>query len=120
MRVMDMWTSSPISVRLDYNLATIKQICDSHGFHHLLVVAEDELFGIISDRDVLRAISPFVDSVSERAIDAATMKRHAHQIMTRKPVTTRPDVAVEVAARRLLGADEIGRATCRERGGQSV
>src|SRR3546814_2817811 len=83
MRVMDIMTSSPISVGLDDNLATIKQIFDSHGFHHLLVVAEDELFGIISDRDVLRAISPFVDSVSERAIDAATMKRHAHQIMTR-------------------------------------
>src|SRR3546814_15070917 len=33
------------------------------------------------------------------------MKRHAHQIMTRKPVTTRADVAVEVAARRLLEAD---------------
>src|SRR3546814_5441785 len=101
MRVMDIMTSSPISFGLDDNLATIMQIFDSHGFHHLLVVAEDELFGIISDRDVLRAISPFVDSVSERAIDAATMKRHAHQIMTRKPVTTRADVAVEVAARRL-------------------
>lgn len=105
MRVVDIMTSSVVSVGLDDNLATIKQIFDSHGFHHLLVMAEGELFGVISDRDVLRSISPFVDSVSERTIDAATMKRRAHQIMTRKPVTTRADVAVEVAARRMLEAD---------------
>lgn len=105
MRVAEILTAAPITVGLDDNLAKIKQIFDTHGFHHLLVVTDGELFGVISDRDVLRAVSPFVDTLSERAIDSATMKRHAHQIMTRKPVTTTADETVEAAARRMLEAD---------------
>jgi acetoin utilization protein AcuB len=105
MRVADILTTTPITVGLDDNLAKIKRIFDTHAFHHLLVVAEGELFGVISDRDVLRAVSPFVDSPSERAMDAATMKRHAHQIMTRKPVTATGDEPVDVAARRMLEAN---------------
>ncbi len=104
MRVADILTAAPITVGLDDNLAKIKRIFDTHAFHHLLVVADGELFGVISDRDVLRAVSPFVDGPSERAIDAATMKRHAHQIMTRKPVTATADEPVGGAARRMLEA----------------
>lgn len=104
MRVADILTTAPMTVGLDDNLATIKRIFDTHAFHHLLVVADGELFGIISDRDVLRAVSPFVDSPSERAIDCATLKRHAHQIMTRKPVTVSADELVGTACRRMLEA----------------
>lgn len=102
MRVADILTPAPITVGLDATLAQIKAIFDSHAFHHLLVVENDELFGIISDRDLLRAVSPFVGSASERPLDLATLKRHAHQIMTRKPVTVRAEESVKVAARRLL------------------
>lgn len=104
MRVADILTADPITVGLDDSLASIKRVFDSHAFHHLLVIADGELFGVISDRDVLRAVSPFVDSPNERPIDSATMKRHAHQIMSRKPITTTADQPIELAARRLLEA----------------
>ncbi|PIQ38382.1 MAG: CBS domain-containing protein [Lysobacterales bacterium CG17_big_fil_post_rev_8_21_14_2_50_64_11] len=104
MRVADILTASPITVGLDDSLASIKRIFDSHAFHHVLVVGDGELFGVISDRDVLRAVSPFVDSPNERTIDSATMKRHAHQIMSRKPITITTDQPVELAARRMLEA----------------
>lgn len=105
MRVADILTATPVTVGLDDNLARIKQIFDTHAFHHVLVVADGELFGVISDRDLLRAVSPFVDSPSERSIDSATLKRHAHQIMTRKPVTVTADELVGIAARRMLESD---------------
>lgn len=102
MRIADILTPTPITVGLDDSLATLKGIFDTHAFHHLLVVADGELFGIISDRDLLRAISPFVGSHSERPMDTATLKRHAHQIMKRQPVTATPEESVGQAARRLL------------------
>jgi len=102
MRIADILTRAPITVGLDDSLATLKQIFDSHAFHHVLVVADGELFGVISDRDLLRAISPFVGGHSERPIDTATLKRHAHQIMSRHPITATADERVEAAAQRLL------------------
>lgn len=102
MRIADVLTPNPITVRLDDTLATINHVFDSHAFHHLLVVDNGELFGIISDRDLLRTLSPFVGGHSERPIDAATLKRHAHQIMTRHPISTTPDASVESAAQLLL------------------
>lgn len=102
MRIADILTPRPITVGLDDTLATIKQVFDSHSFHHLLVLDHGELFGIISDRDLLRALSPFVGGHTERPIDLATLKRHAHQIMTRHPITTTPDEPVASAAQRLL------------------
>jgi acetoin utilization protein AcuB len=102
MRIADILTPTPITVGLDDSLAHLKQIFDSHAFHHLLVVTDGELFGIISDRDLLRTISPFVGGQSERPMDAATLKRHAHQIMTRQPITATPDEPIEEAAQRML------------------
>lgn len=102
MRIADILTPTPITVGLDDSLATIKGIFDTHRFHHLLVVADGELFGIISDRDLLRAVSPFVGGQSERPLDVATLKRHAHQIMTRQPISATPDETIEHAAQRML------------------
>ena len=48
----------------------MKQIFDSVKFHHLLVVDSDtKLCGVISDRDLLRALSPYIGTVSENARD---------------------------------------------------
>jgi acetoin utilization protein AcuB len=82
----------------------VKEIFDSLRFHHLLVIGSDKkLCGVISDRDLLRAISPYVGTPSETARDAATLKKRAHQIMTRAPVTLRPDASLADAIQLLLG-----------------
>ncbi|MGD0491811.1 MAG: CBS domain-containing protein [Steroidobacteraceae bacterium] len=77
-----------VTVELDDSLEVVKQIFDSVKFHHLLVVGADQkLCGVISDRDLLRALSPYIGTVSENARDIATLKKRVHQIMTRQPVT---------------------------------
>ncbi len=45
---------------MDDPLYLIQRIFQREGFHHLLVVEEDQLVGVISDRDLLPAISPYV------------------------------------------------------------
>jgi len=103
MKLRDIMTSRVVTVELDDSLATVKQIFDSMRFHHLLVIGSDKkLCGVISDRDLLRAISPYLGTVSENARDSATLKKRAHQIMTRAPVTLGPDASVADAIQLFL------------------
>jgi len=53
---------------------------------------------VISDRDLLKAISPHVGTASETDRDASTLNKRAHQIMTRKPVTLGPNASIHDAA----------------------
>ena len=103
MRLGEIMTKRVVTVELDDSLATVKQIFDSMRFHHLLVIGSDKkLCGVISDRDLLRAISPYLGTVSENARDSATLKKRAHQIMTRAPVTLGPDASVADAIQLFL------------------
>lgn len=91
MSLAQIMTTRVVSVHMDDSLSTLQSLFNSTGFHHLLVVHKNELVGIISDRDLLKAVSPFIDTVGEREKDRATLARKAHQIMTRKVITAHPD-----------------------------
>ena len=79
-----------VTVEMDDSLRVVKEIFDNIRFHHLLVVDSDKLCGVISDRDLLKAISPNIGSVTETYRDAATLNKRVHQIMTRELVTLAP------------------------------
>ncbi len=49
----------PICVAPDTELFTLASILVSHGFRHLPVVENDRLLGIVSRRDILRAIDAY-------------------------------------------------------------
>lgn len=88
MTLREIMTARALSVEVDDTLEVVKKIFDSVKFHHLLVVdSGGKLTGVISDRDLLRALSPYVDTPSENARDTATLKKRVHQIMTRQPIT---------------------------------
>jgi len=76
-----------VSVHMDDSLELIQTLFAETGFHHLVVVHQNQLQGIISDRDVLKATSPFANTVNERFRDRATLEKKAHQIMTRNVLT---------------------------------
>jgi acetoin utilization protein AcuB len=107
-RTMDMslggvMTTRLVTVEIDDPLEVVKQIFDSVKFHHLLVVdAGKKLCGVISDRDLLRALSPYIGTASENSRDTATLKKRVHQIMTRKPVTLPPEATVADAVKVFL------------------
>ena len=91
-----------VTVTMDDSLARARALFHEHHFHHLLVVQNKILLGIISDRDLLKAVSPHIGTLSETDRDRATLNKRAHQIMSRKLITVRADTSVEVAARLLL------------------
>jgi acetoin utilization protein AcuB len=96
-------TEKVVTVAMDDRLETVKEIFDTMNFHHLLVVDENEkLSGVLSDRDLLRAMSPYVGSAAETARDLATLNKRVHQIMTRRPLTLRPHSSVAEAAALLM------------------
>ncbi len=91
------------TVEMDDKLRVVKDIFDSMGFHHLLVVGDDKtLRGVVSDRDLLRALSPYVGTAAETTRDIASLNKRVHQIMSRQPITLKADGTVEDAAALLL------------------
>ncbi len=97
MNVEKIMSKGLVTVKLDDTLKVVKEIFDNANIHHLLVVEADRLFGVISDRDMLKAISPNVGTLSETNRDAITLNKRVHQIMTSEPVTLAPDAKISDA-----------------------
>lgn len=87
-------TKRVVSVELDDTLGTVKHIFEQAAFHHLLVVEKGTLYGVLSDRDLFKAISPRIGTMNESAKDIATLNKKVHQVMSRKPVSISPDTDV--------------------------
>lgn len=90
MAITSIMSTRVVSVHMDDSLQSLRELFSATGFHHLVVVHDNKLQGIISDRDLLKASSPFIDTISERARDRALLERKAHQIMTRDVITLSP------------------------------
>ena len=101
--VGEVMTRDPVTVTMDHSLKAIREIFETSQFHHLLVEKDSKLTGIISDRDLLKHISPFIGSVwMERTQDTNTLNKRAHQIMRRPLLVTSPDISVDDASVYLL------------------
>jgi acetoin utilization protein AcuB len=96
--------TQPVQViSMDDSVDSIKQIFENHHYHHLIVAGDHgECAGVISDRDLLKNISPFVGKPTERSADLSCLKRRAHQIMTRQLVAVRPNTSLRAAMRVML------------------
>ncbi len=103
MTLSDIMTVRIVSVEMDDRLEAVKEIFDTMHFHHLLVLDEHKkLCGVISDRDLFRALSPYVGSAAETARDLATLNKRVHQIMNKAPITLRPHSTIVDGAKLLL------------------
>jgi acetoin utilization protein AcuB len=98
-------TSRVVTIHMDDPVGIAKEIFDAMKFHHLLVVDSDgKLAGVMSDRDLLKALSPYVGTAAENARDLATLNKRAHQIMSRNPITLPPDADIRDATKLILAA----------------
>jgi acetoin utilization protein AcuB len=98
-------TSRVVTIHMDDPVGIAKEIFDAMKFHHLLVVDSDgKLAGVMSDRDLLKALSPYVGTAAENARDLATLNKRAHQIMSRNPITLPPDADIRDAIKLILSA----------------
>lgn len=97
--VQSIMTKRVITVEMDDALGTAKEIFDRLHFHHLLVVNQGKLFGVVSDRDLWKALSPNIGTSRESYADLSTLKKRIHQIMSRDPITLKPEATVQDAIR---------------------
>lgn len=97
MKISEVMTREVVTVDMDDRLTTIKNILDRAPFRHVLVIEDDELQGLISDRDLLRCVSPFIGTDAESVRDAKTLEQRAHQVMTRSPIIVSSNTAMRDA-----------------------
>lgn len=102
MTIADIMSRDPECVAPGTSLMEIRQLLHQRGFHHLLVVDKGSLVGVISDRDVLRTVSPFLDTRSETPRDVRTLAKQASDLMRADPITIAPDATARDAASLLL------------------
>lgn len=100
--VKDIMVKRVATIDMDDTLRDIGELFRLATFHHLVVLDEGRLAGLISDRDYFKEISPFVGTVSERPIDAASLEKRAHLIMQHNVVTVTPDTPINEATRLIL------------------
>lgn len=100
--VESVMTRNITKVRMDDTIGTIRKILKAAKFHHLFVIDNKRLVGILSDRDVLKVISPFLNTLMETTRDLGVLERRVHQIMTRKLITIDKDTSLDDAMRLLL------------------
>ncbi len=102
MELQHLMTRRLVTVEMDDTLETVKEIFDELHLHHVLVVEHRRLVGVVSDRDLWRALSPYINSMVETARDVATLNKRVHHVMSRKPKTLGPEAPVSTAIELML------------------
>ncbi len=95
--ISSIMTREVVTVDMDDSLETIREIFQNVKFHHILVTENQILYGVISDRDLLKTLSPFSGTFSEHDRDIAVLNRRAHQIMSREPITVSKKTGIKSA-----------------------
>ena len=88
-----------VTVDMDDRLQVAKDIFDNVKFNHLLVIDEDnQLQGVLSHRDLVRALSPNLGTAAEFVRDTDTLQKRVHQVMSHDPITVAPDIDIKQAS----------------------
>jgi len=88
MNIKQLMSKRISTVTLDDTLRTVQNKLKQTGYHHLLVTEDKQLCGVISDRDLFKALSPNLDTINETFKDLATLDKKVHQIMSRTLITS--------------------------------
>lgn len=115
--VAEIMSRRVVTVSPDDTLAVVRRLFEGHRFHHLIVADKGVARGVISHRDLLKHLSPFVGTLSEARKDTWTLEKRVHQVMSRsivwaEPATPITEAALMMAANRiscLPVLDEQGR-----------
>ncbi|MEC4672818.1 MAG: CBS domain-containing protein [Nitrospirota bacterium] len=95
--------SEPVHCILpEVTLAVLRGIFKQVTYHHLLVARENNLLGVISDRDVLRTSSPYIDTANATVQDQSLLETKAQDIMSTTLITAKRDTLIDTAAILLL------------------
>lgn len=99
MSLLNIMTRQVTTIGMDETLETLQHIFSRNKFHHVLVVDGTQLVGVVSDRDLLKALSPNLGTAAETMRDLATLNKKVHQVMQRELRTLPPTAGIYDAVR---------------------
>jgi CBS domain-containing protein len=101
MKVSELMTRKLITVAPDDSVEAAVQLLRQRGVRHLLVMRKEKLVGILSDRDLKRAMDPGKPKKKMLNIGGLFFLLEpifVREIMTPDPVTVGPDLSAQEAA----------------------
>jgi CBS domain-containing protein len=100
MRVHEVMTQPVITTRPDMSVADARALMEKERIRHLPVTGEDEeLLGIVTDRDIRRSLPSPVSSLSVWEMNHLLAKLTLEEVMTTAVITIRPHRDAREAAR---------------------
>ena len=84
------------------SLKLVSSLFEQRKVSHVLVMEDDALLGIISDRDVLKAIHPNTFSGIASNMEIKVLNKTANQVMTPKPICISVNRSIISAAEIML------------------
>jgi acetoin utilization protein AcuB len=102
MHVRELMTPNPITIGLDMPVFEARRLMFNQRIRHLLVVAEDRLHGIVTDRDIRLSLPSQATSLSVWEINYLLARLTVGKIMSTKLITIAPNCEAADAARLML------------------
>lgn len=99
MLVGDVMHADVVTIEPATSLAEAVRLAQQRGIRHLPVLDGNDLVGIVSDRDLKRAMASPATSLSAHELRYLLDRVRVGEIMTRAVITTGPMLALEEAAR---------------------
>jgi len=87
-------TTDLATVGPEYNVADVASVMDARGIGSVIVLEDDRVLGILTERDILKVVGGGEDPKNVAA----------HEALTDDLITIRPDATVEEAAREMVNA----------------
>ena len=101
----DIMSHPPITIFADSDLRDARNTMRAHGVHHLLVEDRGRIVAVLSDRDVLRAVSTYADGRAAQRRDDDTLARPVYSTASYNMVTIDRETPLELAATTMLEHD---------------
>ena len=99
MTIGELMTRSPITVRPDFLMLDARHLMVERKIRHLLVVGADgDLVGIVTDRDIRLNLPSQATSLSVWEVNHLLTKLTVGEVMTRTVITVGPDRDARAAA----------------------
>src|SRR5574344_745908 len=99
-------TRNPVTVAPEVTVEDAAKIMKQEKVHRLPVLDKNKkLIGVISEKDILRALPSPVSSLSACEMPYLLAELTVKKLMTKDPVTISPNTIVEDAARLMVDQD---------------
>jgi acetoin utilization protein AcuB len=102
MRVKDWMTPSPLTVRPDMGMFEARRLMQERRIRHLPVTRDDDLIGILSDRDIRLNLPSPANTLSVWEVNYLLARLTVAEVMTRAVITVEANRDIAAAARLMI------------------